>query len=307
VAPPLGELNRFFYTTIGGEWFWVDRRNWTAAQWAAHVARTGELETWVLAVEGVPAGYVELERRAEGAVELAYVGLLPAFVGQGLGAHLVTCGIEAALAVGATRVLVETCNLDHPAALANYVARGFREIRVEVKQKELPATAPRTWEGVTAEGARALLRHTVAVVAYRGGKALRGAPASFAHFKVADTSREPIRILAHIGDLYDWALSMAIGKQRWADTAPTSWDEEVARFSAALRAFDDYLASNAELHLSAERLFAGPIADSLTHVGQLTMLRRVAGAPIKGENYSQADIVAGRVGADQAVPKKEFG
>lgn len=157
-----------------------------------------------------------------------------------------------------------------------------------------------------AESARELLRHALAVVAYRGAKALRGAPADFAGFRPGPTSREPIRILAHVNDLYDWAHWMAKGKWTWNDSTPGSWDAEVARFHAGLAAFDAYLESEAPLGHSAEQLMAGPIADSLTHIGQLTMLRRIAGSPIKGESYARADIVAGRVGPQQAPPRREF-
>ena len=153
---------------------------------------------------------------------------------------------------------------------------------------------------------RDLLRHTVAVVAYRGGKALHGAPASFAEFKQGTTTRTPVRILAHINDLYDWALSLAKGHERWRDSTPGAWEAEVTRFFVALNAFDDYLASAAPLAMSAERLFQGPVADSLTHVGQLTMLRRLAGSPVKGENYAKADIVVGRVGPAQSGSVTEF-
>jgi len=153
---------------------------------------------------------------------------------------------------------------------------------------------------------RTFLRHTLATVAYRGGKALRGAPPSFASFKAGASSRTPAEIVAHTGDLFDWALSIAQGKQTWKDSAPLSWDGEVARFFATLQRFDDFLASDAPLADSAERLFQGPIADALTHVGQLAMLRRLADAPIKGENYHKAEIVAGRVGAEQSTPRREF-
>jgi hypothetical protein len=151
-----------------------------------------------------------------------------------------------------------------------------------------------------------MLRHTVAVVAYRGGKAIHGAPATFADFKTGTTTRTPVQILAHINDLYDWALSLAKGHERWRDSTPGAWDAEIARFFVALKAFDDCLASAAPIAYSAERLFAGPVADSLTHIGQLAMLRRLAGSPIKGENYSKADIVMGRVGPAQAASVTEF-
>lgn len=153
---------------------------------------------------------------------------------------------------------------------------------------------------------RELLRHIVATIAYRGGKAVRGAPSSFATFAAGDTSRTPARILAHIGDLFDWALSIAKGKQTWQDSTPLPWDEEVARFFRTLGAFDAYLASNETLAAPAEQLFQGPLADSLTHVGQLTMLRRLSGTAMKSENYYRADITAGRVGAEQTPPKREF-
>lgn len=150
------------------------------------------------------------------------------------------------------------------------------------------------------------LRHTVATLAYRAGKVLRDAPPSFARLKVSDTTRQPVEILAHIGDLLDWALSMARGAQAWHDTKPEDWGAEVTRFYAALEAFDAYLASGQPLGTPQENLFQGPIADALTHVGQLAMLRRMAGAAVRGENYHKADIAAGRVGPDQAPPRREF-
>ena len=151
-----------------------------------------------------------------------------------------------------------------------------------------------------------LLRHTIATLAYRGGKALRGASANFSGFQAAPGVRTPGQILAHLGDLLDWALSLAKGKQEWHESPPRTWEEDSARFFAALKALDDYLASGAPLATPPEKLFQGAIADSLTHVGQINILRRIAGAPIRGENYYRADIVAGRVGADQSAPKREF-
>jgi len=153
---------------------------------------------------------------------------------------------------------------------------------------------------------REILRHTVATLAYRGAKAVRGAPDSFAAFQASETTRPPAQILAHIGDLLDWGLSIAKGAEVWNNSEPLPWDQEVARFHRALESFDNYLASDAELSATCERLFQGPIADAFTHVGQLTILRRIEGAPIKGENYSRAKIEAGRVGAEQAAPKREF-
>jgi hypothetical protein len=155
-------------------------------------------------------------------------------------------------------------------------------------------------------GAREMLRHTVATLAYRGGKAVRGAPPRFGDFRVAVGSRTPVQILAHVGDLLDWALALVEGEHRWRDSEPTDWEAEVARFFAGLRRLDDYLVTDAPLGWSDERVFQGPIADALTHVGQLAMLRRLADAPLRGENYAQADIVAGRVGPDQVPNPVEF-
>jgi len=153
---------------------------------------------------------------------------------------------------------------------------------------------------------RDLLRHTVATLAYRGGKTLRGAPAEFAGYRAAQTTRTPSQILAHIGDLLDWSLSVAKGKEEWHNSAPLAWHREVERFFAALERFDAYLAADAPLHESAEKLFQGPIADALTHVGQIAMLRRMAGSAVRGENYHRAEIAAGRVGPEQTPPRREF-
>lgn len=151
---------------------------------------------------------------------------------------------------------------------------------------------------------RALLRHTVATVAYRGGKTIRDAPAEFANF--ADAGKTPAKILAHIGDLFDWALSMAKGAQKWHDSEPLEWEQEKRRFFATLAAFDAYLASDAPLHAPVEKLLQGPVADALTHIGQLAMMRRLAGFPMRGENYYVAQIETGRVGAEQAKAVREF-
>ena len=151
---------------------------------------------------------------------------------------------------------------------------------------------------------RALLRHTLATLAYRAAKALRDAPPEFASYDGA--GRTPIEIVAHIGDLMEWGLSMANGTRKWHETEPGSWDAECGRFFAALKSFDDFLASDAPIGCDVNRLFQGPIADSLTHVGQIAMLRRIAGTPMRGESYYRAEIVAGRVGAEQTAPRREF-
>ena len=109
-----------------------------------------------------------------------------------------------------------------------------------------------------------------------------------------------------MGDLIDWALVLADGKHEWHDSAPLPWDDEMARFFRALQALDDRLSSPVPLGYPAAKIFQGPIADALTHTGQISMLRRIAGAPVRGENYFKAEITAGRVGAEQAAPKREF-
>jgi len=151
-----------------------------------------------------------------------------------------------------------------------------------------------------------MLRHELATLAYRGGKAVRGAPPEFAAYRLSSTTRTPAEILAHIGDLLDWSLALAQGRRDWHDSPPLGWDQEVARFFAALEALDRRLAANEPLGCPAEKLFQGPLADALTHVGQLAMLRRLAGCPMRGENYFVAAITAGRVGSEQAAPVREF-
>jgi hypothetical protein len=158
----------------------------------------------------------------------------------------------------------------------------------------------------SSDPARQLLRHTVATVAYRGGKALRDAPDHFGSFHIGDKTRTPAQILAHMGDLFDWASSIAEGKQTWHDSTPLPWNAEVERFFAAVKKFDDLLAVDKSLHASAECLYQGPVADALTHVGQIAMLRRLAGSPIKGENFFKAEIAAGHVGLEQHAPHREF-
>jgi hypothetical protein len=159
---------------------------------------------------------------------------------------------------------------------------------------------------VAVQTATLSLRHAVATLAYRAAKALRGAPEQFSSFRAGEGSRSAGEILAHLGDLLDWALSLARGNEQWQDTTPQSWTHDTNRFFAALRAFDDYLASGAPVHTSAEKIFQGAIADALTHVGQIAILRRLAGMPIRPENYSVANIETGRTGPNQNPPVAEF-
>jgi hypothetical protein len=153
---------------------------------------------------------------------------------------------------------------------------------------------------------RDMLRHALATLAYRGGKVVRGVPDRFGDFKTEAAIRTPSQVLAHVGDLLDWSLSLADGRHVWKDSAPAPWPEGVDRFFRALSSLDDRLASEAPLGFTEKQLFQGPIADALTHVGQIAMLRRMFGAPVRGENYLKADIVTGRVGPEQAAPSREF-
>lgn len=145
-----------------------------------------------------------------------------------------------------------------------------------------------------------LLRHCLATVAYRGGTVLRDAPRDFGDFALDPNDelafRTPGQILTHMCDLYDWAWCLARGQYQWKDTPQGEWHADVARFFAALEQLDACLASETAFTGSPERIFQGPIADSLTHIGQLALLRRAAGSPIAHENYYRADIAAGRLG-----------
>jgi len=153
---------------------------------------------------------------------------------------------------------------------------------------------------------REFLRHTLATLAYRGGNTLREAPAGFAEFRAAEGVRTPVEVLSHIGDLMDWALWLARGDHKWNDKPPLPWNEGIQRCYSSTGALEAYLASEAPLACTAEKLFQGPITDALTHFGQIAMLRRMAGAPIRGENYFLAQINAGCVGPAQAAAVREF-
>lgn len=153
---------------------------------------------------------------------------------------------------------------------------------------------------------RDLLRHALATLAYRANKALRDPPEAFASFRAGPTTRTPLEIVSHLGDLMQWALTIAEGEQRWAESSSEAWSEQVTRFFEFLGAFDTFLDSDRELEAPAGKLLQGPIADALTHVGQIAMLQRLAGGAVKGENYYKAEVRAGRVGRDQAPPVYEF-
>jgi len=164
---------------------------------------------------------------------------------------------------------------------------------------QIPAEDPTT---------RLWLRHALATLAYRAGKTVRGTPAAFGEYRADEKSPKVSEILAHMGDLMDWVLSMMRGAQKWNNSKPLAWDQEIARFFAAVEAADAHLAAGKPIAWEPGRLFQGGIADALTHTGQLAMLRRLSGYKMKGENYSKADIEAGRCGLEQVPPdpKVEF-
>lgn len=154
--------------------------------------------------------------------------------------------------------------------------------------------------------ARNHLRHTVATLAYRARKAVAIDGEDFADFRVGETTRTPLAILSHMADLMEWALTQARGEERWNDATPSDWADERDRFFTGLAALDAYLASPGPLAQDEGRIFQGAVADALTHVGQINMLRRLGGDPVRGENYNRADIRVGRVGRDQSPPRREF-
>jgi len=146
----------------------------------------------------------------------------------------------------------------------------------------------------------------LATIAYRGGKAIRNAPPNFGSFRAQGAMNTPAMLLAHISDLIEWAHSWCRGEQKFKVSEPLAWEEEVQRFHTALQQFDQYLASGEPVHAELEKLFQAPIADALTHIGQISLLRRLAGDPVLGEGYRDAEIEAGRVGPEQAHPVREF-
>ena len=158
----------------------------------------------------------------------------------------------------------------------------------------------------TTDPARIALRQMAATLAYRAAKVLRDVPPDFAHRSFGDSTRRPIHILSHIGDLMSWGVSMASGGKEWKPAGSDDWNTEVHRFFSGLAAFDAALGAEGDFKGSIDKLIQGPLADALTHVGQLAMLRGMAGAPVRPESYARAVITAGRVGLDQEAPRAEF-
>lgn len=143
---PLPELNRFLYRSVGGDWFWTVRIDWSYEKWQQWLDQPG-LRTWILYVSGTPAGYFELLVHSDRAVEIEHFGLIPHFAGEGLGGYLLTAAIETAWAIGGQRVWLHTCSHDHPNALNNYLARGMRLYKEVIESKELPDETPGPWPG----------------------------------------------------------------------------------------------------------------------------------------------------------------
>lgn len=158
----------------------------------------------------------------------------------------------------------------------------------------------------TNDDARLILRHAFATLAYRTAKALRDAPPDFGHRSFGSSTRRPVRIVAHMADLMAWGISLARGDYVWSAEGSENWEREVDRFFGNLSKLDELLAAPGPFPGSMERIIQGPLADALTHVGQLTMLRGMSGSPIRPESYARASISVGRVERDQEPPGREF-
>ncbi|MGH7590054.1 MAG: GNAT family N-acetyltransferase [Gemmatimonadales bacterium] len=140
------ELNRFFYTAIGGDWSWTDRLGWKYDRWSEWLSRLGG-RTVVLAIEGIPVGYAELSHATDGTVEIVLFGLLPQWIGRGLGGPALALVVGHAWEMGATRIVLNTCSTDHPHALDNYRARGFQVVRTAESVREVADMPPGPWPG----------------------------------------------------------------------------------------------------------------------------------------------------------------
>jgi hypothetical protein len=154
--------------------------------------------------------------------------------------------------------------------------------------------------------ARALLRHTVATLAYRAEKVLRDPPDGFADARVSEAGRSALDIVHHLGDLMEWATRMAEGTYKWAPNPADGWEPACRRFFDGLAALDAVIVTSDFADFTEAVIFQGPVADALTHIGQLAMLRGVVGAPVRPESYARAAIEAGRVGREQSSVRKEF-
>lgn len=154
--------------------------------------------------------------------------------------------------------------------------------------------------------ARDLLRHTVSTLAYRAEKVLREVPAPFADHRIGAASRTPMEILDHLGDLVEWGDRMARGEYKWEPQQSGTWQAACDRFFNGLSAFDRSLEQSTFERHSADQIFQGPVADALTHIGQLALIRGIVGGPVRPESYAGAEIRLGRVGREQSSVRKEF-
>lgn len=159
----------------------------------------------------------------------------------------------------------------------------------------------------TTDTERTIIRHLLATLAYRAEKSVRDVPEEYPEYALGPESRTPLTIVSHMADLMGWAQAMASGVGGWNGSEPGTWEEEVDRFFTGLGELDRALAAGTEPQVPLERLLQGPIADALTHVGQLAMIRRLAGSHVRGENYVAAEIEIGRVGREQSNERQEFG
>jgi hypothetical protein len=150
------------------------------------------------------------------------------------------------------------------------------------------------------------LRHTLATLAYRAEKALRNAPQDFAEYRASPRSRSALGLVAHLGDLMEWAVRMTRGEMRWRPVPQTSWPGANDRFFTGLADLDAALANEPPECLPHEIIFQGPIADALTHIGQLNMMRGMHGTPVRPESYARASITRGQVGRNQSSARSEF-
>jgi GNAT superfamily N-acetyltransferase len=145
VELPCPELSRALYAGVGSDWYWTDRLGWSWTRWHEWLARP-ELEVWVPWLRGTPTGYIELER-TDDAVELVAFGLLPAFIGRGLGTRALDFALRRAWAMAPRRVWVHTCSLDGPAALRTYQGRGLEIYDAAIDQVALPEERLEPWPG----------------------------------------------------------------------------------------------------------------------------------------------------------------
>lgn len=246
--------------------------------------------------------------------EIWGVWVAPSHRGKGLARQLMQACIDHAWQLDGVRCVVLGVNVKNASAITLYRSMGFEIIGTDPcfmvvdgeVQGEHQMILMHNGQSINRVADIELLRNAVATIAYRGGKAVRGASESFANYRPSPTSRTPLEILAHMGDLFDWAHSMIRGEQHWHDSVPLAWTQEIDRFHAAIKRFDDALSSTSALPVKPQKLMQGPIADAMWHAGQIAYLRRMAGEKISGENYSVAQIEIGRVGKDQAPPRKEF-